>query len=73
MRVLHWRARFIDEVEIVDVQNINTVEVGYRANGRGSGKVKQEREALMLTEDENIIDIEFAVQYDIKDPRELIV
>jgi len=69
---LHWRARFIDEVEIVDVQNINTVEVGYRANGRGSGKVKQEREALMLTEDENIIDIEFAVQYDIKDSRELL-
>ena len=69
---LHWRPRFIDEVEIVNVQNINTVEVGYRANGRGSGKVKQEREALMLTEDENIIDIEFAVQYDIKDPRNLL-
>ncbi len=69
---LHWRPRFIDEVEVIDVQNINTVEVGYRANGRGAGKVKQEREALMLTEDENIIDIEFAVQYDIKDPRELL-
>ena len=69
---LHWRARFIDEVEKVNVQNINTVEVGYRANGRGSGKVKQEREALMLTEDENIIDIEFAVQYDIKDARNLL-
>ncbi len=69
---LHWRPRFIDEVEKVNVQNINTVEVGYRANGRGSGKVKQEREALMLTEDENIIDIEFAVQYDIKDPRQLL-
>ncbi len=69
---LHWRPRFIDEVEVVDVQNINTVEVGYRANGRGAGKTKQEREALMLTEDENIIDIEFAVQYDIKDPRELL-
>lgn len=69
---LHWRPRFIDEVEVVNVQNINTVEVGYRANGRGSGKVKQEREALMLTEDENIIDIEFAVQYDIKDARNLL-
>ena len=69
---LHWRPRFIDQVEIVDVQNINTVEVGYRTNGRGAGKAKQEREALMLTEDENIIDIEFAVQYDIKDPRNLL-
>jgi len=69
---LHWRPRFIDEVEVVNVQNINTVEVGYRTNGRGVAKVKQEREALMLTEDENIIDIEFAVQYDIKDPQNLI-
>ena len=30
------------------------------------------REALMLTQDENIIDIQFAVQYDIKDPINLL-
>ena len=39
-----------------------TVEVGYR----NTPKNKVEREALMLTDDENIIDIQFAVQYNLK-------
>jgi membrane protease subunit HflK len=37
--------------------------VGYRSNVRN----KLAREALMLTDDENIIDIQFAVQYRLKD------
>jgi membrane protease subunit HflK len=50
--------------EIVNVSQVRTAEVGYRqavANKRLS-------ESLMLTEDENIIDIQFAVQYTLKDP-----
>jgi membrane protease subunit HflK len=39
------------------------VEVGYRT----TAKNKQLKEALMLTDDENIIDIQFAVQYRLKD------
>jgi membrane protease subunit HflK len=38
------------------------VEIGYR----GNIKNKQHQESLMLTEDENIIDIQFAVQYRLK-------
>jgi membrane protease subunit HflK len=46
------------------VAQVRTAEVGYRANVRN----KQPQEALMLTEDDNIVDIQFAVQYKVKDP-----
>lgn len=49
--------------EIVNVSQVRTVEVGYRSNVKN----KQPKEALMLTDDENIIDIQFAVQYKLKD------
>jgi membrane protease subunit HflK len=54
----------IQSHEIVNVSTVRTAEVGYRSNVRN----KQPREALMLTDDENIIDIQFAVQYTLKDP-----
>jgi membrane protease subunit HflK len=47
---------------------VRTLEVGYR----GSEKNKVLKEALMLTDDENIINIQFAVQYILKDPVEYI-
>ncbi len=68
---LHWHIPTpFEGVEIINTQNVNTVEVGYRKSGRSIQSVP--REALMLTQDENIIDIHFAVQYDIKDPTELL-
>ena len=70
---LRWRMPYpVETVEIVNVQQIRTVEVGYRTNTRSNQLAGVPREALMLTADENIIDIHFAVQYDIKDPRELL-
>ncbi len=65
----HWPSP-LESVEIVNTQNVNTVEVGYRDSGRAVQTVP--REALMLTQDENIIDVRFAVQYDIKDPTKLL-
>lgn len=62
----------IEEVLIVNVQKVNTVEVGYRVNDQNRQINPVTREALMLTADENIIDIQFAVQYDIKDPKDLL-
>jgi membrane protease subunit HflK len=50
--------------ETVNVSQVRTAEIGYRDNVRN----KQGAEALMLTDDENIIDIQFAVQYTLKDP-----
>ena len=69
---LHWHipAPF-ESVEIINTQQVNTVEVGYR-KGSSSSFSTVPREALMLTQDENIIDVQFAVQYDIKNPTNLL-
>lgn len=64
---LRWHFPWpIETVTTVNVQKITPVEIGYRSNARTGSKTKVPREALMLTEDENIIDIEFAIQYRIK-------
>jgi membrane protease subunit HflK len=70
---LRWRLPWpIERVEKVNVEKVSTIEIGYRSNVRGGGKTKVAKEALMLTEDENIIDIEFAVQYRVGDAAEYI-
>ncbi len=58
----------IESVEVVNQQQVRTVEVGYRANV----KSKMLKESLMLTDDENIIDIQFAVQYILKSPEDYL-
>jgi membrane protease subunit HflK len=55
-------------VEVVNLSQVRTVEVGYRENVKN----KMLKESLMLTDDENIIDIQFAVQYFLKDPAEYL-
>jgi membrane protease subunit HflK len=70
---LRWHLPFpLEKVEKVNVEKVSTIEIGYRSNPRTGGKSKVPKEALMLTEDENIIDIEFAVQYKIKDAAEYL-
>jgi membrane protease subunit HflK len=58
----------IETAEVVNVSQVRTVEIGYR----NSVKSKVPKESLMLTDDENIIDIQFAVQYVLKDPRDYL-
>ncbi|MBI1906217.1 MAG: FtsH protease activity modulator HflK [Rhodocyclales bacterium] len=66
---LRWRFPApVETHEIVDLSGVRTVEVGYR----GSERNKQLREALMLTEDANIINIQFAVQYILKSPEDYL-
>ncbi len=65
---LRWHLPYpLEKVEKVNVEKVSTIEIGYRSNARSGGKSKVPLEALMLTEDENIIEIEFAVQYWIND------
>ena len=52
----------IQSAEVVNLSQVKTVEVGYR----GSKNSKMPKESLMLTDDENIIDIQFAVQFNLK-------
>jgi len=63
----HWHipAPF-EKVEVVNVEQIQTAEIGYRSGGNRSGGTIHS-ESLMLTKDENIIDLKIAVQYRIKD------
>lgn len=58
----------IETVEIVNLSQVRTVEVGYRENVKN----KMLKESLMLTDDENIVDIQFAVQFFLKDPGEYL-
>jgi membrane protease subunit HflK len=62
----HWPAP-IESREIVNVEQQRFIEVGYRSGGRQQASGSVPREALMLTQDENIVDIRLAVQYQIKD------
>jgi len=59
----NWRWPYpIQSHEVVNVSQVRTMEIGYRSTVRN----KQPKESLMLTDDENIIDIQFAVQYKLK-------
>ena len=63
-----WHVPFpVESVENVNLEQVRTIEVGYRSAEGGSSRSKEPRESLMLTDDENIIDLQFAVQYNLKD------
>jgi modulator of FtsH protease HflK len=64
-----WHLPFpIETVELVDFSQVKTIEVGYR----NTPKNKIDKEAVMLTDDENIIDIQFAVQYNLKSAEDYV-
>lgn len=59
----HWHMPYpIESVRKVNVDRIRTAELGYRSDAQNrSGSVLAE--SLMLTRDENIVDIRIAIQY----------
>ncbi len=58
---INWRMPWpVQDVEIVDVSSVRKAEIGMR------GTTQRLKEALMLTDDENIVDVMFNVQYRIK-------
>ncbi|MCX4187868.1 FtsH protease activity modulator HflK [Methylophaga sp. OBS4] len=63
----HWHLPYpIERVEVVNVEEIRTAELGYRSTGSRTGSTILS-ESLMLTKDENIIDLKVAVQYRVQD------
>ena len=63
----------IESVTLVNVKQQRFIEVGYRSNGGDQsigGSVP--KEALMLTKDENYVDVRLAVQYQVKDAKAFI-
>ena len=57
----------IETVQTPKVTEVKRIEIGFRTVGRNQYQTV-ERESLMLTGDENIVDAEMIVQYRIKDP-----
>lgn len=73
----------IESVTAVDVLSARRITIGYRdaassnggvfgGTGNSEGKEKRHEESLMLTGDENILLVELAVQYVVKDPVEFL-
>ena len=56
----------IETVELVNLEQVRTIEVGYRSSSATGSSTSELRESLMLTGDKNIIDLQFAVQYNLK-------
>ena len=64
-----WHMPFpVEAVELVDFSQVRTIEIGYR----NTPKNRIDREAVMITDDENIIDIQFAVQYNVKNAEDFV-
>lgn len=63
----HWHIPMpIERVEIVNVDVSRNAEIGYRSTtGRVGSTIHSE--SLMLTQDENIVDLKIEVQYKVKD------
>lgn len=57
---LQWRLPYpIEEHQMVNISQLRTFEVGFR----GTARNKVLPESLMLTTDENIVDVQYVVQY----------
>jgi membrane protease subunit HflK len=66
---LRWRMPWpIQSVEQVNLAQVRTLEIGYRNNV----KTRVLKESLMLTDDENIVDLQFAVQFLVRDAKDYL-
>jgi membrane protease subunit HflK len=67
---LRWHLPFpVESAEVIAFSQVRTVEVGYRDSNPRSQVAE---ESSMLTDDENIIDIQFAVQYNVTNAPEYV-
>src|SRR5690625_92309 len=67
---LNWHLPYpIESVITPSVEAINSIEIGYRSSAAGTGAPARDvpEESLMLTGDQNIIDIDFSVFWKISD------
>jgi membrane protease subunit HflK len=59
---LHYRMPLVQRADVVNVEQIRRLEVGFR------GDKREDHEALMITGDENIVEAQMIVQYRVADP-----
>jgi membrane protease subunit HflK len=69
---LNFKLPLIDDVIKVDIETVRKEEFGFRTKIPGEQTVYQKEgydiESLMLTGDKNVIDVEWIVQYKVRDP-----
>lgn len=66
---IQWRMPYpIETAEIVDRSRLRQIEIGYRNSVRN----KVQNESLILTGDQSIVDLQFAVQYRIGNPDDFL-
>ena len=67
---LNWHIPYPIEQQLnINVEHQSFIEIGYRSGGgQATGSVP--KEAMMLTKDENIVDVRLAVQYQVKDAKD---
>lgn len=64
---IHWHLPYpIETVRMVDVESRRIIRIGYEPAGNRNRPVLSE--ALMLTRDENIVNVQLAVQWQVSDP-----
>ncbi len=69
----NWHIPYpVESVTIVNIKQVRTLEVGYRTSESSTARSKELHESLMLTDDENIIDLQFAVQYNLKNENDYL-
>ena len=70
---LHFRLPYpIEEVYLPKVTRQSIIEIGMRSDARGASARDVPEESLMLTGDENIVDIHFVVFWRIKDAQKYL-
>ena len=68
---LHWHLPYpVETVLRPEVTTIHQINIGFRGSGAGNRSQRRDvaEESLMLTGDQNIIDIDLTVQWKISDP-----
>ncbi len=65
----HWAPYLVDRVEKVNVEQVRSADIGFRTV---AGQNSVEFESLMLTKDENIVDLQFAVQYRVSSAKDYV-
>ena len=69
----HWHLPMpIEKVTLVNVEQQRFIEVGYRDSSRFAKAASIPQESLMLTSDENIINVRLAVQYQINNAKDYL-
>ncbi len=67
----HLKIPFIETAERPKVEKLHRVEIGFRTDQQGRQRMLP-KEALMLTGDENILGVEFIIQYKIKNAKDYL-